>query len=184
LNISDTVLFWTNDCSYNSLKSLIKVAYDFNWREIDFNFPIRGALVKGLIKEATGKQTNSLGASYSVQCLYGKGLIKAHDKAENQDWAGTVIDESIISDLINETDGIEFLNEFAIKYKVPFKLGIESSDEYAFRLVKNLKNKKGLDNMKKSIKQVFKQDNKSIEHQSVQKKIKNTQDFVEFLMDK
>src|SRR5690606_13471758 len=110
LNISDTVLFWTNQCDYESLKELILVSYNFNWMQIGFNFPIRGALVKGKIQLVSGQIANQNNGYYSVQCLYGKGLIKAHEKAESQNWAGTVIDESIILDLNKQNDGIEFLN--------------------------------------------------------------------------
>src|SRR5699024_2535937 len=67
LNISDTVLFWTNDCTYESLKTLIKVADEFNWREVNYNFPIRLALVKGKVKEVSEKQTNSYSGSYYDQ---------------------------------------------------------------------------------------------------------------------
>ena len=99
LNISDTVLIWTNECSSESLLELINVAYLFNWRENGYNFPVRGSVVKGKIREVTGKNTNSEGGSYSVQCVYGKAMIDAHLKAENQNWAGTVIDERVVIDL-------------------------------------------------------------------------------------
>ncbi|MGB0868291.1 MAG: hypothetical protein ACPGSD_01725 [Flavobacteriales bacterium] len=184
LNISDTVLFWSNDCSYESLKSLIKTAYEFNWREVGYNFPIRGAIVKGKIKEVSGKQTNSLGGSYSVQCLYGKGLITAHDKAEYQNWSGTVIDQTIVAEFEKQTGGIEFLNEFAIKYKVPYKTDVIDFEEYVLRVVKNLTTDVGLKNMKNSIESVFSQDNKSIKAESVKEKIINTQKFIEYLKDK
>ena len=99
LNISDSVIIWTNDCEADSLKELISVAYEFNWREIGYNFPLRGSVVKGKIREVTGRQTNSEGGSYSVQCVYGKGIVDAYLKAESQNWAGTVIDQNIINDL-------------------------------------------------------------------------------------
>lgn len=99
LNISDTVIIWTNDCELDSLKELINVAYEFNWREIGFNFPLRGAILKGKIREVTGREVNSEGGSYSVQCVYGKGIVDAHLKAESQNWAGTVIDQTILDEL-------------------------------------------------------------------------------------
>lgn len=184
LNISDTVLFWTNDCTIESLKSLIKISYDFNWSQIGFNFPIRGSIIKGMIKEVSGKQTNSLGGSYSVECIYGKGLIKAHDKAESQNWAGTVIDQSIVSDLEAHADGIQYLDKYAIKYRIPYKTGILEYDEYAFRLVRNLSTDLGLENLLQSVDKVFSQDNKSVDDPSVQIKIENTKHFLRFLKDK
>lgn len=181
LNISDTVLFWTNQCDYKSLQELIKVAYEFNWMQNGYNFPVRGSIIKGKIRLVSGQQMNSNGGSYSVQCLYGKGLIKAHDKAEYQNWAGTVIDESVIIDLKQTTDGIEFLSEYAIKYNVPYKTNIEIEKEYVLKLAKGITNGTALKNMKKSIIGVFKLDNKSIENETVQLKIENTLKFIEFL---
>ena len=183
LNISDTVLFWTNKCDYESLTELIKVAYEFNWMQIGYNFPIRGSIVKGKIRMVSGKHTNTNGGSYSVQCLYGKGLIKAHDKAEYQNWAGTVVDESIISDLETNTSGIEFLSEYAIKYKVPYKIDVDLGEEYVLRVVKGITNETALKNTKEGIAGVFALDNKSTEPKSVQLKIENTLEFIEFLAE-
>ena len=183
LNISDTVLFWTNQCDYDSLTELIKVAYEFNWMQILYNFPIRGSIVKGKIRLVSGKHTNTNGGSYSVQCLYGKGLIKAHDKAEYQNWAGTVIDESIITDLESNPNGIEFLSEYAIKYKVPYKIDVDLKEEYVLKIVKGISNETALKNTKESITGVFALDNKSIESTSVQLKIENTLKFIDFIAE-
>ena len=183
LNISDTVLFWTNQCNYESLTKLIKVAYEFNWLQILYNFPIRGSIVKGKIRLVSGKQTNSNGGSYSVQCLYGKGLIKAHDKAEYQNWAGTVIDESIISDLEQNPSGMDFLSEYAIKYNVPYKSAIGLEEEYVLKVVKGISNETALKNTKESVTGVFALDNKTIEPTSVKLKIENTLKFIEFLAE-
>ncbi|MBK6544369.1 MAG: hypothetical protein IPG12_03715 [Saprospiraceae bacterium] len=84
LNISDTVIYWTNDCEDESLQELIKVSYEFNWMEIKHNFPLRGSLVKGKLKRVQGSQTNTQGGSYAVDCLFGSGIVNAHLKTENQ----------------------------------------------------------------------------------------------------
>ena len=39
INFSDTVVFWTNDDSNESLKELLDVSYKFNWQAVDFFFP-------------------------------------------------------------------------------------------------------------------------------------------------
>ncbi len=181
LNISDTVLFWTNQCDFESLSELIEVAYEFNWNQNLFNFPVRGSIVKGKIRVVSGKQTNSNGGSYSVQCLYGKGLIKAHNKAEYQNWAGTVIDQSVISDLEQELNGIKLLSDYAVKYQVPYKINIDLDEEYVLKIGIGINNKTSLENTKESITEVFALDNKSVNSESVQLKIKNTLDFIEYL---
>lgn len=179
LNISDTVVFWTNDTTLESLDELIKVAYEFNWKENLYNFPVRGSISKGSIRIVNGTNKNDLGGSYGVSCLYGKGIVNAHLKAESQDWARTVIDGSIIEEFSGEQEAFSFLEPYVVKYKVPYKEGIiHNTEEYVFRLTKSKLNKVAYGNAKNDIERVFAQDNKSTSHPSVQRKIKNTIDFL------
>lgn len=175
LNISDTIIIWTNDCEIDSLKELINVAYEFNWREIGYNFPLRGAILKGKIKEVTGRQINSEGGSYSVQCIFGKGIVDAHLKAESQNWAGTVIDKTIIDDLI-QFEIIDFIDKLTTKYQVPYKSG--NIEEYVFKIKQGKLNETALENVLKDIDNVFSKDNKRIDNESVQLKIQNTRQFL------
>src|SRR5690606_20541876 len=121
LNISDTVIFWTNDLTEESLSELIEVAYHFNWNEITNNFPLRGSIVKGNIEITSGKNLSEQGGIYSVQCLYGKGLVYAHELAESQEWAGTIIDDIVYHDLISNDKGKKLANKIILDYKVPIK---------------------------------------------------------------
>lgn len=179
LNISDTVVFWTNDTEFESLKELIEVAYEFNWKENLFNFPVRGSISKGKIRIINGNQKNDKGGSYGVSCLYGKGIVYAHLKAESQDWAGTVIDNSIINEFSSEEVAKTFLEPFAVKYKIPYKPEIiQNDEEFAFRLNKGNLNEESFKNYSEDILRVFSQDNKSTSHSSVQRKINNTIDFL------
>ncbi|MBG6186421.1 hypothetical protein [Flavobacterium sp. CAN_S2] len=179
LNISDTVVFWTNDTSMKSLEELLKVAYDFNWRENLYNFPLRGSITKGKISIVDGRNKNEKGGSYGVSCLYGKGIVNAHIKAESQVWAGTVIDNSIISEFASEVEAAGFLESYAVKYKVPYKSeGIQDDDEFVLRLTKGTLNPESFKNLSADLERVFSQDNKSTSHPSVQLKIKNTIDFL------
>ncbi len=180
LNISDTVLIWTNDCTQNSLLELIKVAYDFNWRENGFNFPVRGSVVKGKIKEVTGRNINSEGGSYSVQCVYGKAMIDAHLKAENQNWAGTVIDNTVVIDLKSTEAGNRLLNEFSLKYRVPYKTG--ELEEFVLKLKEGKLNDIGLTNFLSNIDHVFAMDNKAI-NDRVKTKMDNTKQFIIYCKD-
>jgi hypothetical protein len=175
LNISDTVLIWTNDCSQTSLIELIKVAYHFNFTENGYNFPVRGSVVKGKIRVVTGKNTNSEGGSYSVQCLYGKAMIDAHIKAENQNWAGTVIEKKVVEDLKLTKTGNQLLNETSIIYNVPYKTGVEK--DFVFKLKKGKLNETALTNSLSNIDRIFEMDNKGI-NESVETKMNNTKQFI------
>lgn len=175
LNISDTVIIWTNDCSLESLEELVKVAYHFNWTENCYNFPVRGSIIKGKIREVTGKNINSEGGSYSVQCIYGKAMIDAHLKAENQNWAGTVIDKSVVSDLKSTEIGAELLDDISTEYNVPYKTG--ELKEYVLKLKKGKLTETALNNALSNIDRIFSMDNKII-NESVQIKINNTKKFL------
>jgi len=182
LNISDTVLFWTNTCTQEDLLELVEVAYSFNWREIGYNFPLRGSIVRGNIRVVSGKNENQNGGSYSVQCLYGKGLVVAHDIAEAQEWAGSILNENIVEDLNSFKEGKEFLEKNTVKYNVPFKN--EVYKEYsAFKLKQGKLNEEALKNTLKAVDDVFSQDKKSIDHENVQLKIHNTKKFIEYTKD-
>jgi hypothetical protein len=182
LNISDTIIFWTKDTSEESLKEILMVAYDFNWRENTFNFPIRGAVTRGRIRNVDGGSENSFGSKYAVRCLYGEGVVKAYEKAESQLWAGTVIDNSIIGSFTSMDKAIEFLDPIAIKYIVPYKNFDNKDPEYVFRfVVKGKLNSTAYNNLENSIKLVFSQDNKGTDHPSVKSKLQNTLDFIEWV---
>jgi hypothetical protein len=175
LNISDTIIVWTSDCELDSLKELLNVAYDFNWRMNGYNFPLRGAIIRGKVNEVTRKQINPGGGSYSVQCVFGKGYVEAHEKAESQNWAGTVIDRSIINDLEGYNE-LKYIDEMAMKFNVPYKNG--EVEEHVFKLKKGPLNAIALENVLKDIDRVFASDNKSVEHEGVRLKIENTKRFV------
>lgn len=174
LNISDTVVFWTNDNELDSLKELLNVAFEFNWKENLYNFPLRGAIIKGKIRIVNGKTKTINGGSYGVSCLYGQGIVNAHLKAESQNWAGTVIDKSIVNEFKSAEEAHDFLKPYAVKYKIPYKNLDYETEEYAFRFTKENINIATFESKSNSINRVFSQDNKSVEHPSVQKKIENT----------
>jgi hypothetical protein len=176
MNFSDTVVFWTNDDSSESMSELIRVAYNFNWHSIGFTFPLRGAIVYGEITHADFRQQNKGGGIYNINSLYGKGLVEAYLKAEGQHWAGTTIDVSVINEM--ESRGLnpeEELNEYAKKYLIPYKNVIENQqEEFALKLVRGNLPEEAFLNVSESIKRNFGEYNKSTEHQSVQEKLTNT----------
>lgn len=109
----------------------------------------------------------------------GKEIVNAHIKAESQDWAGTVIDSSLIEEFASEEEERNFFNPFAVKYKVSYKEGVkQKTEEFALRLIKSSFKKKAYENTRADIERVFSQDNKSTSHPSVQLKIKSTIDFL------
>ncbi|WP_418637290.1 hypothetical protein [Winogradskyella sp.] len=178
LNISDTVVFWTNDTTSESLKDLFDVAYEFNWKENTFNFPVRGCITKGKLSIVKGNHSSKKGGSYSLSCLYGEGIIRAHTRAESQNWAGTVVDDIILKDFKELSEAEDFLKDYALKYKVPYKNGNNLNEEFVLRFSKGKLNYTAYENMVKDIYRVFQQDNKPTDHPSVQCKLENTVKFL------
>lgn len=178
LNISDTIIIWTNDDSHESFIELLKVSFDFNWRVTRYHFPVRGAIVYDEIDIISHFQNIPNGGSYSVNSIFGKGLVNAHLKAEDLDMAGCVIDKSILNK-ISEFGGVqEILDDYALLHKVPYKNNITNDFEYLLRFVINKTiNQEAFENLKKGIEEAFKNDNKGI-NERVQTIIKNTIDFL------
>ena len=182
INISDTVLYWTNDLERESLVHLFLVSYCFNQSFNLYNFPVRGCMTKGLVNYVKGDYKSSDDFLYSVRCLYGKGVVTAHDRAESQQWAGTVIDRPVMEDLQKYLYK-ETLDNYTMKYRVPYKAECRDYDELVFKLENEINNQTHLDNLKKDIISVFSKDNKSTDNPSVKEKLENTQKFLDCLFN-
>lgn len=180
INFSDTIVFWTNDDSPDSLNEILEVAYKFNWGSTLFFFPARGALIHGEMEYVEYKNENSSGGLYNINSVFGKGLVAAHQKAESQHWSGTVIDDSVINKVIemgHDTD--TFFSPYAKKYVVPYKNAIKLEEEYVMNLVKGELNPVAFDNTSERIVTNFKNHQKDTTHPDVQEKINNTLAFLE-----
>jgi hypothetical protein len=180
LNISDTVIFWTDNDSVESLKDLLAVAYRFNWSQILFNFPVRGVIYYDELEMVYGSQTNNKGSIYSANIIYGKGLAKAHMKCENLNWAGSAIDETVIQEISSQINIDEFLEPFAKIYNVPYtKPEAHTKKEYALKLAKTSHNILSFNTDKDNVISRFKSDNKFFDNPRVQEILCNTISFLE-----
>lgn len=175
INFSDTIVIWTNDDSLDSFVELIEAAFRFNHRSVNMTFPIRGMIVLDELESVAYSYTNDIGGTYNINSVFGKGLVKAHVQAEQQQWAGSVISEEVIDKF--KSDGIdidEVLKPFAQRYKVPYKPPFEIKyEEYALKLVTGI-NDEFLKNVSKGIVDNFSQYNKDASHESTQEKLANT----------
>ena len=185
VNFSDTIIFWTNDNTIESLKEITEVAYKFNWQSINYFFPVRGALSYGEIIHADYRQCNDGGGKYNINSVFGKAIVEAHIKAESQDWAGSVIDQSIIDFLIeNDLEPISYLSDYATQYKIPYKTNTKIMEsEFAFRLVKGSLNEEAYKNYSNSIERNFADHKKDISDPRVKLKLKNTLEYLRSFKD-
>lgn len=173
-NYSDTIILWTESDSQEEFDSILNATYECNWRMNGFHFPVRGVLIYDELFDMnySGKE-----GGYHINTFYGKGLINAHDKAESQQWAGMFLDKSVF-DKVTIDDNI--LHK-CIEYSVPFK--IHKSKELAFRLGQNV-SEESFKNVSKNIEENFRRHNKWEDIPSLKEKLKNTVDFLKFLIDR
>lgn len=184
INFSDTIIFWTEDDSLDALKELLEVSYIFNWRTNGYFFPARGAVVHGELEGIDFSYLNGKGKNYNINSVYGKGLISAYEKAESQNWAGTVVDQSIINYLEASGNTPEtFLEPWCIPYMIPYKSGFLGYKEFAFILVKGGLNDLAFDNWSNGIKRNFESYNKSPLDFRTLEKLENTIEFLKKFKD-
>ena len=181
MNFSDTTIFWTNDDSVESLKKLIEVSNRFNWQCIEFFFPVRGAVLLGEMVHVDYRQQNDGGGIYNLNSVYGKGIVNAYIKAEQQNWAGTVVDQRIM-DFLDEKEifAEDFFSDYVKRYKVPYKEAVTiDEEEFVFCLVKGKLNEEAFKNYSNGIKENFAAHGKDVSHPGVKIKLKNTLDYLQ-----
>ena len=183
LNISDTVIFWTNDSSIESFNELLKVSFDFNWRVTCYHFGVKGAMVYDEIDIISGFQENENGGTYNVNSIYGKGLVNAHLKAENLDLAGCVIDQSIIDKISEFGDPKEIIGNYAMLYKTPYKNGLADEPEFLLKFfINETIDQTAFDNRSKGIESAFFGDNKG-ESERAKVLLNNTIEFLSVMKE-
>lgn len=174
-NYSDTVILWTETDTEDEFNAILEASHECNWRMNLYHFPIRGILI---YDELFPMNYSSSNKGYHVNTFFGKGLIKAHDGAEKQQWAGMVIDDSVIEKITNN----ENIKNKCVSYDIPYKDGTHT--QYAMKLAINL-NDTSLKNTIKDIENNFKRHNKwDNDVPSLKEKLKNTIDFITYLKEK
>lgn len=182
LNISDTIIFWTNDDSLDSFNEILEVAFRFNRSFTCFHFPVRGAIVHGDMGVVGYYKDLNEGGTYNLNTLYGKGLIKAHEKGENLNLASCVIDDSVIEKIREFGEPNDIIGNKAMRYNVPYKKPLDLAPEYLLKFyVNDSINKEAFANLSKGIKGAFEGDNKEMT-QRANEMLENTIQFLKALV--
>jgi len=134
LQISDSLLLWTDDTKIEALIHLLTVVKEIFYNSyIAYGFPLRGTISSGIISHIeTRYSTNKYNNKYQI---LGKPLIEAVGIEKNQDWSGCVIAKSTINTLSDEALKVLILNKLIIKYIVPYKSNINEHCDYALNWV-------------------------------------------------
>lgn len=177
INFSDTVVFWTNGNSIEELEELLHITHKFNWQANLHFFPVRGTMVLGELEEVVYAHKSINGGSYNINSVFGKGLVEAHEIAESQQWAGTLLNDDVVEFIKKHSmDSENFLNEYTKSFLVPFKNG--DKEMKVFHLVKGELNDSAFTNFSDSIKANFARHKKSMTNPGVSVKIENTLKFL------
>ena len=180
INFSDTVIYWTNDTTVESLKELMDVTHRFTWQTNLYFFPARGSIVIGEMERIDYSSTSEVGGTYNLNSVFGKGLVRAHEIAEKQYWAGTILDSGVFDFIMKNVENPEdYLKKYTKSYNVPLK-----DDKFvemnAFHLTDGAGiNDEAFKNLSNGIRENWANHNKSVVHPSVKAKLDNTLEFLE-----
>jgi hypothetical protein len=179
LHISDSIIFWSNTDSIEDFNELVNVCYTFYWRSLQSTFPLRGCLTYGEVAFRPTKISTEHNATFYNSSLIGKGLVNAYLKAESINFAGCILDESVIQKIGNFETNKLLQHGKICYYKVPYKEKEEY--EHVFRPTSYYHNDTSFRNAAISIKSLFTYPSKtaiSAMSASVKLKLNNTIDFI------
>ena len=119
--------------------------------------PARGVIYFDEIDILTSTQRNVAGVVYSANLIYGKGLVKAHFKADDLSWAGCVIDKTILREPGRHGVNMEeFLSPFPKLHSVPYKhRPADLTHEYARHIIEGELNERSFANYGGNIRRTF-----------------------------
>jgi hypothetical protein len=178
LTISDSIMFWTDDCSLGSFMQIALVVRNTLESGFYTGLPMRGAISLGDLSFTNltfGDKTSNF---HSL--LIGRGLVEAYKLENKQEWAGCIVDECCIKKVIELEPGMKvdsdwFLSKkLIIKYEAPYKGG-NSKKEYVIRW---LKEPQYLNEV--NVRKNFSAHKKNILDENTELKIQNTLKFIEY----
>jgi hypothetical protein len=86
INVSDSILMWTNSNSENAFVELLYAVKELMVVSISVGIPLRGSITLGDVEIL--EQSNNMS-------IIGKGLVRAYEAERGQSWSGCVIEETI-----------------------------------------------------------------------------------------
>lgn len=128
---SDTIVFWSNDDSSDSFKSIVDaVSMFFASAVIGRSWAARGAITYGDLTYTSYDIANK-NFLINQSGLYGKSIIDGYELEESQEWIGCMVSESAIEHFLkSEEDGENYLSTRLLQYEVPVKKGKVLKQQY------------------------------------------------------
>ncbi|MBV7533822.1 hypothetical protein [Chitinophaga sp. sic0106] len=174
MHISDSIIFWSNDDTEDSFTDLVNVCHQFYWRCMQASFPIRGCMVLGDMEFTPSNLPGANGTRFYNSSMYGKGIVEAYLKGENQDWAGGYVDNSAINAVRPEIVHQLAQDGKLILHPVPLR-DQTTIEQYSFCIIQPSLNPIAYNNMVRSITDTFNRHmNGAVLHHGAQRKLDNT----------
>lgn len=177
--ISDSILLWSNSTTNQDFINITKAVQSAIGLLTRSAFPLRGAIVLGEMTDLRKKLSDK--TDFSLLSWIGRGIVDAYTLEANQEWVGCIIQQKIIDQVvINNTSKNDKIvdidkNPLFLKYKVPMKHG-KVDDYYVVNWVKSIMPLTSENDLRKN----FGYD-RSINDWSVERKIRNTVDFIKYV---
>jgi hypothetical protein len=115
--LSDSLIAWTNDTTFESLKNICQYAATYLSMTLSLGLPHRGAISVGDIQLIELPLNGSLQSN-----VVGSGIVNAHNLEVGQEWMGCVVDQDCLKELSKEEIHELFRGDpVVLQCKPPFK---------------------------------------------------------------
>jgi hypothetical protein len=96
LMISDSIFFWTENDSIESLIEIIIASQLLVGAAFPEGLPLRGCLTHGSVTFLSSADI-STSIINSANTYFGEAIVNAYEQANTQDWSGCILDDNIIN---------------------------------------------------------------------------------------
>lgn len=189
LHISDSILFFIDEKQHEHLGSFMTVCYKYNMLSILQGLPMRGAVVYGEYSFTPIMTKSESNTTWVNGSLFGKALVDAHTLAESQEWAGCIIDNSVLVKINGQNEIIKELEKTTQQYPVPIKAkdtgNVIQVNHTVFNIIEggNIKTEM-INGYKENINKNFTSFGKKIDTESAARKLENTLEFFKSFCEK
>lgn len=182
--VSDSIMLWTHNDNVWSFLDMLQVVIPVVSNCFNIGIPLRGVITSGpLLVQFNDLSNEKEGFQIGRTTIAGKTMVDAYLQEEKQQWSGCVITrqtmEKVFGSVIDKhiRDSIE--HKLIVNYPVPYK---EREQEYIDdEYVINWTQKNTTSDM---VREQFNKYHKDSSHESVQIKIQNTVNFLDYVNDK
>lgn len=115
--MSDSLIAWTNDTTFESLTSICQYAATYLSMTLTLGLPHRGAISVGEIQLVELPLNGNLQTN-----VVGSGIVNAHNLEAGQEWMGCAVDPDCLKEISKEDIHELFRGDpIVVQYDIPYK---------------------------------------------------------------